>query len=139
MGIDMDTGRVWSAGYQPTAGQPAAYEVSFTEDRAEIIRIDGDMTTTLEVQVSSQDDAELRILSIHNGSMRSREIEVTSYAELVLAPQSSDVAHPAFSKMFVRTEFLGRQKALIAHRRRRAPDEPEVGLASRRYRGHHRR
>ena len=42
------------------------------------------------------------------------------------APQSSDVAHPAFSKMFVRTEFLARQKALIAHRRRRAPDEPEV-------------
>ena len=123
---DMDTGRVWSAGYQPTAGQPAAYEVSFTEDRAEIIRIDGDMTTTLEVQVSSQDDAEVRLLSIHNGSIRTREIEVTSYAELVLAPQSSDVAHPAFSKMFVRTEFLARQKALIAHRRRRAPDEPEV-------------
>jgi cyclic beta-1,2-glucan synthetase len=123
---DMDTGRVWSAGYQPTAGQPGAYEVSFTEDRAEIIRIDGDMTTTLEVQVSSPDDAELRLLSIHNGSMRTREIEVTSYAELVLAPQSSDVAHPAFSKMFVRTEFLARQKALIAHRRRRAPDEPEV-------------
>jgi len=126
---DLDTGRLWSAGYQPTAGQPAAYDVSFTEDRAEIIRIDGDISTTLEVQVSSQDDAELRLLSIHNGSIRTREIEVTSYAELVLGPQSSDVAHPAFSKMFVRTEFLARQKALIAHRRRRAPDEPEVWVS----------
>ena len=51
---------------------------------------------------------------------------MTSYAELVLAPQSSDVAHPAFSKMFVRTEFLARQKVLVAHRRRRAPDEPAL-------------
>jgi cyclic beta-1,2-glucan synthetase len=123
---DVDTGRVWSAGYQPTAFQPGAYDVSFTEDRAEIIRLDGDITTTLEVQVSSQDDAEVRQLSLTNGSMREREIEVTSYSELVLAPQASDVAHPAFSKMFVRTEFLPRLGALVAHRRRRAPDEPEV-------------
>ncbi|MEO8018050.1 MAG: glucoamylase family protein [Pseudomonadota bacterium] len=123
---DIETGRVWSAGYQPTAYQPGAYDVSFTEDRAEIIRLDGDITTTLEVQVSSQDDAEVRQLAVTNGSMRTREIEVTSYAELVLAPQASDVAHPAFSKMFVRTEFLPRLGALIANRRRRAPDEPEV-------------
>jgi cyclic beta-1,2-glucan synthetase len=123
---DLETGRVWSAGYQPTAVQPSAYDVSFTEERAEIIRFDGDITTTLEVQVSSQDDAEMRLLSIHNDSLRARDIEVTSYSELVLAPQSSDVAHPAFSKMFVRTEFLPRQGALIAHRRRRAPVEPEV-------------
>jgi cyclic beta-1,2-glucan synthetase len=123
---DVETGRVWSAGYQPTAYQPGAYDVSFTEDRAEIIRLDGDIVTTLEVQVSSQDDAEVRHLSLTNGSMRTREIEVTSYAELVLAPQLTDEAHPAFSKMFVRTEFVPRLGVLLANRRRRAPDEPEV-------------
>ena len=31
---------------------------------------------------------------------------MTSYAELVLAPQAADVAHPAFSKLFVETEHL---------------------------------
>ncbi len=62
---DVDTGRVWSAGYQPCAGQPGSYEVSFTEDRAEIIRSDGDIITTLEVQVSPEDDAEVRLLSMH--------------------------------------------------------------------------
>jgi cyclic beta-1,2-glucan synthetase len=123
---DTDSGRVWSAGYQPCASQPGSYDVSFTEDRAEIIRTDGDLTTTLEIQVSPEDDAEVRRLSISNGSLRARDIEITSYAELVLAPQSSDVAHPAFSKMFVRTEFLARQGAILATRRRRAPDEPEV-------------
>src|SRR5688572_7229145 len=123
---DVETGRVWSAGYQPCAGQPISYEVSFTEDRAEIIRGDGDFTTTLEVQVSPEDDAEVRRVSISNASARSREIEVTSYAELVLGAQAADVAHPAFSKMFVRTEFLPNQSALVANRRRRAPDEPEL-------------
>jgi cyclic beta-1,2-glucan synthetase len=123
---DLDNGRTWSAGYQPCATQPSAYEVSFTEDRAEIIRSDGDLVTTLEVQVSSEDDAEVRRLSINNASAREREIEITSYAELVLGAQAADVAHPAFSKMFVRTEFFGRQGVLLANRRRRAPDEPEI-------------
>ena len=123
---DVESGRVWSAGYQPCAGQPGSYEVSFTEDRAEIIRTDGDVVSTLEVQISPEDDAEVRLLSLTNGSMREREIEVTSYAELVLGSHAADLAHPAFSKMFVRTEFLPRQNLLLANRRRRAPDEPEI-------------
>jgi cyclic beta-1,2-glucan synthetase len=123
---DVETGRVWSAGYQPCAGQPTSYDVSFTEDRAEIIRGDGDFTTTLEVQVSPEDDAEVRRVSVSNSSTRPREVEITSYCELVLGSQPADIAHPAFSKMFVRTEFLAAQSALLANRRRRAPDEPEL-------------
>jgi cyclic beta-1,2-glucan synthetase len=123
---DVESGRVWSAGYQPCAGSPGSYDVSFTEDRAEIIRNDGDVISTLEVQVSPEDDAEVRLLSLTNGSLREREIEVTSYAELVLGSAAADLAHPAFSKMFVRTEYLSREGVLIANRRRRAPDEPEV-------------
>src|SRR6185436_3066176 len=115
-----------SAGYQPCATAAGNYEVTFTEDRAEIVRSDGDLTTTLEIQVSPEDDAEVRRLSISNNSGRMREIEVTSYAELVLGAQSADLAHPAFAKMFVRTEFIARQGVLLANRRRRAPDEPEV-------------
>ena len=123
---DVENGRVWSAGYQPLATPPSSYEVSFTEDRAEIIRGDGDLITTLEIRVSSEDDAEVRRVSVSNSSGRPRDIEITSYAEVVLAPQSSDVAHPAFSKMFVRTEFVSRHGAILATRRRRAPDEPEL-------------
>jgi cyclic beta-1,2-glucan synthetase len=123
---DVESNRVWSAGYQPCAVQPDYYEVSFTEDRAEIIRGDGDLVTTLEVQVTPEADAEVRRISISNSSGRPREIEVTSYAEVVLGPQAADVAHPAFAKMFVRTEWLEPQGALLANRRRRAPDEPEL-------------
>ncbi|MGH8147880.1 MAG: GH36-type glycosyl hydrolase domain-containing protein, partial [Rhodanobacteraceae bacterium] len=114
----------------PTGGiEPDAYNVVFNEDRAEIVRRDGTLTTTLEVLVSAEDDAEVRRVSIANSGDLVREIDVTSYAELVLAPQADDVAHPAFMKLFVATEYLAGQGTLLATRRRRAPAEQEVWAA----------
>jgi cyclic beta-1,2-glucan synthetase len=126
---DVDGGRVWSAGYQPTCVEPDAYDVSFKEDRAEICRRDGTLTTTLELLVSPEDAAEVRRVSVLNSGSWTREIDVTSYAELVLAPQAVDAKHPAFAKMFVETEFLPDVGVLLATRRRRSPDEPELWVA----------
>ncbi|MGZ3280648.1 MAG: GH36-type glycosyl hydrolase domain-containing protein [Phenylobacterium sp.] len=126
---DVDSGEVWSAGYQPTGAEPDTYEVTFNEDRAEFARRDGALATTLQVLVSAEDDAEVRRVSISNLGDRPRELEVTSYTELVLAPPAADVAHPAFSKLFVETEHLGGIGALLATRRRRTPTEPEVWAA----------
>jgi cyclic beta-1,2-glucan synthetase len=126
---DVDDGRVWSAGYQPTGVEPDAYDVSFKEDRAEICRRDGALTTTLELLVSPEDAAEVRRVSVLNSGSRTREIDVTSYAELVLAPQAVDTKHPAFAKLFVETEFLPEVGVLLATRRRRTPDEPELWAA----------
>ena len=66
----------------------------------------------------------MRRLAVTNHSDRPREIEVTSYAEIVLAPPADDLAHPAFGKLFVETEYLPESAALLCHRRTRAPDEP---------------
>ena len=126
---DVENGSVWSAGYQPSGARPDSYEVAFSEDRAEITRRDGTLTTTLDVVVSPEDDGDVRRVSISNLGARTREIEVTSYSEVVLAPSSDDAAHPAFSKLFVQTEFVPELGALLATRRRRAPDEPEVWAA----------
>ncbi len=126
---DVRSGEVWSAGFQPSGAEPDAYEVIFNEDRAEITRRDGTLTTTMDVLVSAEDDAEVRRVSISNSGSWAREIEVTSYAELVLAPQAADVAHPAFSKLFVETEYLANVGALLATRRRRSPTEPEIWAA----------
>jgi cyclic beta-1,2-glucan synthetase len=120
---------VWSAGYQPSGTRPDGYEVAFSEDRAEIARRDGTLTTTLDVVVSPEQDGEVRRVSISNLGVRTREIELTSYSEIVLAPASDDASHPAFSKLFVQTEFVPELGALLATRRRRAPDEPEVWAA----------
>ena len=126
---DVDDGKVWSAGYQPTGVEPDAYEVTFSEHRAEFVRRDGELTTTLDVVVSAECDAEVRRVCLSNMSDRVRTIEVTSYAEVVLAPRAADEAHPAFSKLFVQTEHLPSIGALLATRRRRSPQEPAVWAA----------
>jgi cyclic beta-1,2-glucan synthetase len=123
---DVRSGDVWSAGFQPSGVAPDDYAVAFDEGRAEFVRHDGALTTTLEVLVSAEDDGEVRRVSISNSGVDVREIDVTSYAELVLAPQAADVAHPAFSKLFVETEYLAAVGAILATRRRRAPSEPEI-------------
>jgi len=126
---DTRSGDVWSAGYQPSAVEPDSYDVTFSEDRAEIVRHDGTIVTTLSVAVSPEVDAEVRRVSISNLGSQPREIDVTSYAELVLAPHSADLAHPAFSKLFVQTEFVADVGTLLATRRRRSPSDPEVWAA----------
>ncbi len=117
---DAQTGEVWSAGYQPSGSEPDAYDVSFHEDRAEFARRDRSLTTTLDVVVSPEDDAEVRRVSITNLGARAREIQVTSYAELCLVSQAADMAHPAFSNLFVQTDFVPEVGALLATRRRQS-------------------
>ncbi|MET1085182.1 MAG: hypothetical protein ABWY12_19410, partial [Burkholderiales bacterium] len=113
---DVQSGDVWSAGYQPSGVEPDRYEVTFCEDRAEFVRYDGPITTTLEVVVSPEDNAEARRVSVANAGSRPRDVEATSYAELALAPPAADTAHPAFSKLFVQTEHLARGGAILATR-----------------------
>ena len=126
---DVQTGQVWSAGYQPTGVEPETYEASFYEDRSEISRRDRSLTTMMEVVVSSEDDAEVRRLSITNLGASTREIQVTSYAELSLSPQGADVAHPAFANLFVQTQFVADAGVLLATRRRKSDDEMPVWAA----------
>ena len=126
---DVESGAVWSAGYQPSGVEPETYDVTFTEDRAEFICTDDSITTTLEVVVSPEDDSEVRRLSIANTGHRDREIEVTSYSELVLAPPAADAAHQTFLKLFVQTEYVAKQHTLLATRRKRTPDEPDIWAA----------
>ena len=126
---DVASGAVWSAGHQPTGIEPDAYRVTFFEDRAEFFRRDGAITTTLEVLVSPEDDAEVRRVSVTNFDVQDRELELTSYAELVLTSPAADAAHPAFAKLFVQTESLPHLEALLATRRVRSPEEPSVWAA----------
>ncbi len=126
---DMETGVVWSAGYQPSGVDADTYEASFTEERAEISRRDGDWSTTLEVVVSSEDDAEVRRVSLTNLATSARTLQITSYAELSLVSQAADVAHPAFANLFVQTEFVPEVGAVLATRRRRSDEEATVWVA----------
>jgi cyclic beta-1,2-glucan synthetase len=126
---DVASGAIWSAAQQPAGGAADAYEAVFLEDRARISRRDGTLSSVLEILVSPEDDAEIRRLSLTNEGPREREIEITSYSEIVLAPQAADVAHPAFSNLFVKTEYLPPERALLAMRRPRRADDPHFWAA----------
>ncbi|MEI6226509.1 MAG: carbohydrate-binding protein, partial [Deltaproteobacteria bacterium] len=126
---DVRSGKVWSATQHPTPGEAEDYLVTFAVERATFHRREDEIGTQLDVAVSPEDDVEVRRLVVTNHGTGVREIEVTSYAEIVLAPPSDDLAHPAFGKLFVESEYVPASAALLCHRRARAPDDaPAWGL-----------
>jgi len=123
---DVRSDQVWSAAYQPTRVTPEDYSVTFSPDRVGIRRRDDGLSTHLEIAVSTEDDVEVRRLTMRNHGNRMREIDVTSYAEIVLTSAQNDHAHPAFGKLFVETEYHANSSALVCHRRRRDPRDAEA-------------
>jgi cyclic beta-1,2-glucan synthetase len=123
---DPETGAAWSAGHQPMTGPTDAYEVVFSADKAEIRRRDGGVETYLEVAVAPDRDVEVRRLTLVNHGEGPRTLEVTSYAEVVLTDPRADLAHPAFGKLFLETEWLPQWDALVCRRRPRSADQRPV-------------
>ena len=120
---DVASGAFWSSAHQPTLKRADAYEAIFSEGRAEFRRRDHDYETHTEIVVSPEDDIELRRLRITNRSRARRTIDVTSYAEVVLAAPAADALHPAFSNLFVQTEIIRDRQAIVCTRRPRSVDE----------------
>ncbi len=126
---DMNSGAVWSAGHQPSGAEADSYEVTYAEDHAEFSRRDGSIATGLTIVVSAEHDAEIRRVTLTNLGSQERQIELTSYAEIALAPQAADAAHPAFQNLFVETEFAPDIGAILATRRPRSRDEKPIWAA----------
>ncbi len=120
---DTDSGTLWSAAYLPTRRLADHYEAIFVEGRAEFRRRDEEVDTHTEIAVSPEDDVEVRRITVTNLSSHTRRIELTSFAEVVLAPPNADLAHPAFSNLFVQTEILSGSQAILCNRRARSPGE----------------
>ncbi len=120
---DLAESRTWSAGFQPTGAHADSYDAEFAADRVTITRRDGKIETRTEVAVVAAESAEVRRVTITNHSHRTRELELTSYAELALGPADADAAHPAFANLFVETEWHEWCSAITARRRPRQPDQ----------------
>ncbi|MFH1842188.1 MAG: hypothetical protein ABIF77_03200, partial [bacterium] len=119
---DLDSGMFWSTGRPASSGTarilsywiPGVFIVEHTEN---------EVRATLETCVLPDRPAELRRLTLTNLSGAARRLEVTSLAEVVLNQKDAHAAHPVFSKLFLRTEYVGEQQSLLVHRRPRAPHE----------------
>jgi cyclic beta-1,2-glucan synthetase len=123
---DKDWGGVWSAGFQPVRRRSEVYEVTYSLDKADFRRIDDGVETLTEITVAADQDVEVRRVTLTNLGDRPREMDIVSYAEIVLAPHAADIAHPAFGKLFVETEWLPEHSAIICRRRPRTPDQAPI-------------
>jgi cyclic beta-1,2-glucan glucanotransferase len=120
---DLSTGRVWSAAHQPVCAPADWYNAFLATDRVTFHRADGDIETRTEIAIVPEDSAEVRRVTLTNNSDETREIELTSYGEIVLAPPEADRAHPAFGNLFVETEWHDWCNAITATRRPRSSKE----------------
>ncbi len=126
---DIGSGRLWSSGHQPTGIPAESYHASLATDRVTLVRTDGPFETRTEIVVVPEDSAEVRRVTVTNHSGIEREVELTSYSEIVLAPRAADRLHPAFGNLFVETEWHEWCHALTATRRPRSADEPPLWCA----------
>ena len=120
---DNSSGELWSTAYQPTLKRPKNYEAIFSEGHAEFRRQDTNFNMLTEIVVSPEDDIELRRIHLTNSSRTKRALDITSYAEVVLASTAQDDLHPAFSNLFVQTEILKERQAILCTRRPRSPED----------------
>jgi len=123
---DVESGHAWSAAFQPTLAEPDDYHVTFSADKADFRRFDGEIETHTEIVVSPEDDVEVRRLTITNHGSGPAALEVTSYLEVTLAPMGADRAHKAYSNLFVETEAVDERRALLFSRRPRSSEEQRV-------------
>lgn len=125
---NLNSNEVWSATYQPMGIMPDEYTVTFEPDHVTFVRRDGSIETKTEVTVSPEHNGEVRRITLVNHGEYSRVLDVTSYFEVVLAPMVDDIAHPAFSNLFVETQFIPEYNALLATRRARTKEQKPVWL-----------
>lgn len=122
---DLDSAQVWSNTYQPLGVLPETYRATFSEEKVEFFRVDGKISTQTEIIVTPEDNVEIRLLTLSNESLFAVTLEITSYLEPVLGSIDADQNHPAFSKLFLESEFLKSRNTLLAHRRKRSLNDPE--------------
>ncbi len=121
---DVSTGEFWSNAYQPTLKKPDRYEAIFSDAKVEFRRRDDDINTYTQIAVSPEDDIELRRIQVTNRSRKRRELDLTSYAEVVISDSAADSLHPAFANLFVQTEIIRSRQAILCTRRPRSKNEP---------------
>jgi cellobiose phosphorylase len=120
---DLEDGRVTSPTLRPLRRPDDTLAVTGDHGRVTFTRRDAGLDLTLEITVDPGRPLELRRLTLRDTSGRGRRLEVTAVTEVVLQHAAADLAHPAFSKLFVQTEAEPALGALLARRRPRAPGE----------------
>ena len=119
---DLETDYVWSNTFAPMNRKANKYEVVFASDKIKYIRKDGDITTKSEIVVTNDHHSEIRKITLKNESGETKKLELTTYTEVILSENMSDISHRTFNSMFISTEYDNETNSLIAKRKTRGDD-----------------
>ncbi len=114
---DINDGKFWSATYNPAKTEPEEYQAVFFPHQAEFKRTDGDISSHTAVSLSPNHNMEIRKLTLTNNGNAVKQIEITSYLEVVGDSYRAELSHPAFNKLFIESEFLEEQSVFLSKRR----------------------
>jgi len=120
---DLESGELWSVGEQPVAGQANSRTAHFSPHSAVYRTGYQEIDAVLDITVPPNDDLEIRRLRLTNRGEAPRRIFVSSYAEVILAPQDADRRHPVFNGLFIESLFRPQDNALLFSRRPRSSTE----------------
>ncbi|CAB1254454.1 CBM_X domain-containing protein [Ruminococcaceae bacterium BL-6] len=120
---DMKQGKLWSAAYHPTRTEPDDYQAVFCPHRAEFKRRDGDVSTDMIVSLDADHNLEIRKVTFTNHGSQEKQLEVTSYVEVVDDTYPAELSHPAFNKLFLESEYLEEQEIFLTKRRRKKDED----------------
>ncbi len=119
---DRENFRYWVLG-GPGSGESGAVRRAVWEPGVFTIEHEqAGIAARLEVCIDP-DGCEIRRITLTNRSGQRRWLDLTSAAEVVLAPAADHASHPVFSNLFLQTEFDAPTRALLVRRRPRAADE----------------
>ena len=116
---DVSNEDIWSTTYAPTYKEPDAYEVEFSNYKVKFYREDGDIETKMDIFLLPEELGEIRKVKLKNNGDEETILEITSYFEITGSTFDSDIAHPAFNNLFIKTELLEEQQGILSNRRNR--------------------
>lgn len=126
---DLNKNRIWSTTYEPTRTEPDKYEVRFSDYKVSYYRSDSDIEAQMDLVLFPEEDGEIRKVTLTNNRKEETLIELISYLEIIGDSYQSDLAHPAFNSLFIRTELFDEYNALLANRRNINDNQNPVWIA----------
>ena len=83
----------------------------------------------MDLVLFPEEDGEIRKVTLTNNRKEETLIELISYLEIIGDSYQSDLAHPAFNSLFIRTELFDEYNALLANRRNINDNQNPVWIA----------
>lgn len=126
---DRKTKQLWSVGSQPLSAKPGNQKVKFHPHTVEFLQSNDELSSHMQIVIAPKSDVEIRLVTLTNHSASARDLELTSYAEVILSPQAADQRHPAYNKLFIECEYIANGNILLFRRRPRSAQEKPIYLA----------